>query len=94
MWYNFFMTPKLSDEQRQAIEEHQGEPVYVVDTVKQTQYVLIPAEAYQRMRALFESDTFDIRETYVAQEQALGKAGWDDPAMDAYNDYDSHRPQL
>ncbi len=41
---------------------------------------------------MLESDEFDIRETYAAQEQALGNAGWNDPAMDAYNDYDAHRP--
>jgi hypothetical protein len=36
-------------------------------------------------------DTFDIRESYPAQEQVAAAAGWDDPAMDDYNDYDAHR---
>jgi hypothetical protein len=85
------MIPKLSDEQRQALEEQQGKPLLVEDTVKQTHYVLIPAETYQRVRALFETGVFDVRDTYVAMEQAFGSAGWDDPAMDAYNDYDAHR---
>jgi hypothetical protein len=35
-------------------------------------------------------DTFDIRETYPAQEHVAAAAGWDDPAMDDYND-DAHR---
>ena len=36
-------------------------------------------------------DTFDIRESYPAQEQVAATAGWDDPAMDDYNDYDARR---
>jgi len=44
---------------------------------------------YTNASALLESDGFDVRETYAAQEEALGKAGWNDPAMDAYNDYDA-----
>jgi hypothetical protein len=86
------MTPKLSDEQRSALEQHAGQPVFVVDPVKHLEYVLIPAEIFERVRALLGTEEFDIRETYAAQEQALGTAGWNDPAMDAYNDYDSHRP--
>jgi hypothetical protein len=30
-------------------------------------------------------ESFDIRETYAAQETALAKV-WDDPALDVYND--------
>ena len=85
------MVPKLSEEQRTALEQQIGQPVYVVDTVKRISYVLIPAETYHRVRALFEPE-FDVRDTYAAQEQALAQAGWNDPAMDAYNDYDAHFP--
>lgn len=85
------MTPKLSNEQRRAIDEQHGGPVFVVDGDTQEQYVLLPAETYQKIRALIDDDTFDIRETYPLQEKAAGAAGWDDPAMDDYNDYDSHR---
>ena len=85
------MTPKLSDEQRIALEQHAGQPLYVVDPVKRVEYVLIPADVYQRVHALLEAEEFDIRETYVAQEQSLGAAGWNDPAMDAYNELDPRR---
>jgi len=84
------MTPKLSDEQRAALEQQAGRPVLVIDPVRQAEYVLIPAETYQRMRALLAPEHFDIRATYTAQEQALGAGGWNDPALDAYNDYDAH----
>ena len=85
------MTPKLCDEQRHAIEQQHGGPVLVVDDATQKQYVLLPADAYQRVRSLIDADAFDVSETYVLQERVAGAAGWDDPAMDDYNDYDTHR---
>jgi hypothetical protein len=84
------MVTQLSDEQRTALEQGDGEPIYVDDPIKRTRYVLIPADAYDKIRALLDSGIFDISETYAAQEQALGMAGWNDPAMDDYN-YDSHQ---
>jgi hypothetical protein len=85
------MVTQLSDEQRSALEQGAGAPVYVDDPVGHARYVLIPAAAYEKMRLLLGAENIDISETYAAQERALGIAGWDDPAMDAYNDYDSHR---
>src|SRR4051812_13376155 len=86
-----FMAPKLSDEQRQAIEEHGGEPVYVDDPVKRVQYVLVPANVFERLRVLMTAQVFDLVETYPGQEQTLSTAGWDDPQMDAYDRYDDYR---
>lgn len=85
------MTPKLSHEQRQAIEDQQGGPVFVVDGDTQQQYVLLPAEMYQKIQSLIGGDSFDIRETYPLQDKIAAAAGWDDPAMDDYNDCDAHR---
>ena len=87
------MVTQLSDEQRVALEQEPRGPIYVDDPVNHARYVLIPAEAYDRLRAIVAVDEFDISETYPAQDEALGMSGWNDPAMDAYNDYDSHRPQ-
>ncbi|MBI1902859.1 MAG: hypothetical protein HYS13_17315 [Planctomycetia bacterium] len=87
------MTPVLSDEQRQAIAEGHGAPVFVLDTLSQSQYVLLPAAAYQRIRSLFGGDDpFDISETYVIQDEAADKA-WSHPEDAAYDDYDAHRQQ-
>lgn len=86
------MTPKLTSEQRQAIDEQQpGQPVYVVDADTQEKWVLVPDGTYQKIRALLGDDTFDIRETYPMQDRVAAAAGWGDPAMDDYNDYDTHR---
>jgi hypothetical protein len=40
---------------------------------------------------LVATDEFDVRETYAAQDAALGAAGWDDPELDIYNEYDADR---
>ena len=35
---------------------------------------------------------FDVKDWYEAQSRALAAAGWDDPELDVYNDYDANRP--
>ena len=78
--------PHLSDEQLNALaQQPPGQPLYVVGSNDNDQYVLLNAKEYQKYRALFESDDFDISETYGAQEQALGEA-WSAPGLDDYND--------
>jgi hypothetical protein len=85
------MSITLSAEQRQAIADHPGEPVELIDAVSQARFVLLPAEQFERIKALLSTDEFDVRETYAAQTAALAAAGWDDPELDIYNDYDVHR---
>ena len=85
------MSVSLSSEQRQAVANRPGEPVELVDETSHARYVLIPAEQFDRIKALLINDEFDVRETYAAQSAALAAAGWDDPELDIYNDYDSHR---
>jgi antitoxin (DNA-binding transcriptional repressor) of toxin-antitoxin stability system len=36
----------------------------------------------------------DLAETYAAQMESALQAGWNNPLMDEYNDYDAHREQL
>jgi hypothetical protein len=86
------MSVSLSAEQRQAVSEHPGEPVELIDEASQARYVLVPGEQFDRIKALLAADDFELRETYEAQSQSLAAAGWDDPELDIYNDYDAHRP--
>ena len=53
--------------------------------------MIVPAEQFDRVKALLTTDEFDLRETYAAQQQTLAAAGWDDPELDIYNDYDANR---
>jgi hypothetical protein len=85
------MTPKLSDDLRAAIEEHGGEPVYIVDAKTNASYVVIRAEQYESLAALLaDGENFDPREMYPLIARSAAAAGWDDPEMDVYNDYDAH----
>jgi hypothetical protein len=81
----------LSPELQQAVAAHPGEPIELVDETSQARYVLLPGEQFDRIKALVTSEEFDIRESYAAQNATLAAAGWDDPELDIYNDYDANR---
>jgi hypothetical protein len=86
------MTPRLSDDLRKAIEEHGGEPVYIVDAQTNASYVVIRAEQYESLAALLaDGGNFDPREMYPLIARSAASAGWNDPEMDVYNDYDAHK---
>ena len=85
------MTVSLSHELRQALADHPGEVLELVDDASLTRYVLVPAEQFNRLKSLLSTEDFDIEKTYLAQSQALAQAGWDDPELDIYNDYDGNR---
>ena len=88
------MTPKLNDEQIKALEQHPEGPLPVEHPGTHKVYFIISSDQMERVRALFDpNDTFDIRETYGAQEAVARAAGWDDPAMDAYDDDDANKPE-
>jgi hypothetical protein len=87
------MTPRITDDLRQAIEERGGAPLYVEDAANQ-RYVLMRAEQFEKVKALFgDAEGEDVRALYPLIEQSFGRAGWDDPEMDDYNDYDARRPR-
>jgi hypothetical protein len=83
------MTPRLTEDLRQAIEERGGAPLDLIDSMN-NRYVLLRADQFEKVRALFEEDDFDPREMYPLIDEVM-KEDWDDPAMDIYNDYDAHR---
>lgn len=75
----------IPSEIRQAIEQAGDAPVQLTDPETNTAYVLIRAEVYERLRAL--CDDFDIRDAYPMMNEVAAREGWDDPAMDIYNEY-------
>ncbi len=85
------MTTKLSDDLRQAIEKEGGSPLHIVDEDTNVRYVLMRAEQYENLSAVFaEVEEFDPRELYPLMAKSAAVAGWDDPDMDDYNDCDAH----
>jgi hypothetical protein len=86
------MTTRLSDDLRLAIEKEGGRPVHILDADTNAHYVLMRAEQYEKLSALFaEGEEFDPREVYPLMAKSAAAAGWDDPELDAYNDYDAHK---
>ena len=48
------MSPELSPDQRQALDEQQGKPIYVVDRDRQQTFVLLSLGDYQWIRDLLD----------------------------------------
>lgn len=84
---------ELTLEQAQAIVKQGEIPPRAVVLGTQTTYVLIREEVYDRMRALFveEEDNRFLNELYPQAMEVFGNEGWNDPAMDVYNDLDPRR---
>lgn len=76
---------ELTEEQRQELT--QPEPVAVDPLTKET-YVLVRKEVYDRLKGLvYDNSEIPISETYPLIDEMAAKAGWNDPAMDIYNDF-------
>ena len=84
---------ELTLAQRQAVAQQGEIPLRAVDPDTHTTYVLIPEELYARVKALLaeeEASQF-LRDMYPHVMEVFGREGWDDPAMDLYNDLDPRR---
>ncbi|HEY2158600.1 MAG TPA: hypothetical protein VGH33_23420 [Isosphaeraceae bacterium] len=78
------MTP-LTIEQRQAVDQAGNDPVRLEDPVTRRVFVLIAEEEYRRLRK--QPDEVVDLDAQKAMLVQLGRTvGWDDPAMDVYND--------
>ena len=85
------MTPILNDELQQALRHRGNGPVEIVDPRTNKVYLLIAREQYERIKPLFEEDPITPEEQLELLRQAGRRVGWDDPEMDAYDNYDGHR---
>ena len=74
---------ELTEQQRQELKL--PEPL-AIDPATQQTYVLVRWQDYQQMKMLVEGK-LDIREAYPLMDAVALKEGWDDPAMDIYNDF-------
>lgn len=87
---------ELTREQRQAVAQQGETPPRAVDPDTHTTYVLIREEVYTQLQALkalldeAEDNQF-LRDMYSHVMEVFGREGWDDPAMDIYNDLDPRR---
>lgn len=84
---------RLTDELRQELQSQQGAPVPLVDDQTQRVYYIITSEQFERIRTLLVDEEFSPREMYPLIAKTAGDAGWNDPAMDAYNHDDGRQPK-
>ena len=83
--------PLLTPELQQAVEQQPDQPLELVHPSTSQVYVLIAREKYERLRALLVDEPLTLDEQQRLLADAGRRAGWDDPAMDAYDRYDEHR---
>lgn len=77
---------KITAEQSQAVQESNGQPVYLVDeSGRDASLAIVRVDL---LKLLADGD-FDIAETYEAQEEALS-AVWNDPLLDEYTAADGN----
>lgn len=82
------MTPKLSEDLRQAIDEHGGAPLRVVDAATNVNYVILRADQYEKVRTVFErEEDFDPREAYPFIDEAMREDDANDPTLESYQTY-------
>ena len=80
---------KLTKEQQQAIQDANGQPIRLTDPKTHLEYVVLPAEIFDRVQHVFsEANPLTIEEQRALLVQVGLSVGWDDPAMDVYNKLD------
>jgi hypothetical protein len=82
---------ELTQEQRRELEG--PEPVRALDPETKQTYVLVRTEVYERLQTLLgdsEEGAF-VHEMYPHVMEVFGREGWDDPAMDVYDELDPRR---
>lgn len=77
------MTPKLTSELRDAVQQNAGKPVEVEDDQHRV-YVLMTRQEFQRV-AYDDSDLTASEMEAAAAHGLTDGEGWDDPDMDSYN---------
>jgi hypothetical protein len=86
---------ELTEEQCRKLREGNGEAITLRDPETQQEYVLVRADVYERLKRLVYDDSSPTDEEKRCQLAESGKrAGWDDPEMDIYDDYDANRKNL
>ena len=69
------MTPKLTEEQRRAIEGRGGTPVSVVDDATNATYMLLRTEQYEKLKALTEGNEAEAMDPLLAD---IEPEDWED----------------
>ncbi len=77
------MQIELTEQQRQALEGHDGELVRVINPGTNEMFVLVPVQLYERLKSIL-SDGFDPREAYPWVDQIMAEDDANDPSLTTY----------
>ena len=85
----------LNEQLRKELQQTNGKEVRVWDPDTRKEYVILSAEVYERLKNLLYEDSDWTPEEQLRLLAESGKrAGWDDPKMDVYDNYDENREKL
>ena len=72
-----------------AVRSCEDQPIRLIDSATNSEYVLVPAHLFDQVRELlYGHSTLTKDDKRALMLQAGLRAGWDDPEMDVYNDLD------
>lgn len=79
------MTTKFSDDLRHALEQEGGTPLHLVDAATNVNYVLMRADQYEKVKAVFESGgDLDPRDAYPLVDRLMQDDDALDPSLASY----------
>ena len=82
---------ELTEEERREVRQGNRNPVRLTDPDTQREYILLPAEVYDRLKSLLYDDgDFDPAVGYALTDEVM-KEDWDDPKMADYDRYEEHK---
>ena len=86
---------ELTEQQRQELRRTNGNEVRIADPESGREYVILPAEVFERLkRLLYDDGDWTPEEQLRLLAESGKRAGWDDPAMDVYDNYDLNSKKL
>jgi hypothetical protein len=75
---------ELTPEQHQVLTQNGSAPARVIDRVTNLQYVLVPAEVYDRLKTLL---TDDMPDTAALMNEVMADDDAHDPYLKSYQHY-------
>jgi hypothetical protein len=79
--------PTLPAELQPVVDAGVDSPPRLIDARTNTEYVLLRADAYDRVRSLVEVLSLTKSEQAALLRRAGNRAGWDDPEMAVYDNF-------
>ena len=89
------MSMTLSEPIQEALATQNGAPLELIDPRTEAAYVLIRQEVYEQLiSSRYEDSHPTIEERRRHLEESGHRAGWDEPEMDVYDNYDENRKKM